>query len=239
MTDRYRDTENQTIITRECFFFPVANGTLDSLSDDCPNGSSNETFWTTGIEWDDWDATLWTPEQRQFLMEPGTVSRQIYIFLGIILTLVVLFGIFANFTVLYVFSRYYYLCRSIICISYSWNLPLIFPTGDYYLNRIKRLRTTANVFIINLAICDFLSCCIFPMAIYSTFRGRWSFGFAGTGTDFLDFHSCHRFGTIMIKQNRPPLYRFPTHYRCDEALVRYINLDVVRYTACIDVVGNL
>ena len=49
-------------------------------------------------------------------------------------------------------------------------------TGD----RFKRLRTPTNVFIINLAVCDFLSCCLHSLSIYSSiFRGRWSFGQTG------------------------------------------------------------
>lgn len=45
--------------------------------------------------------------------------------------------------------------------------------------RFKRLRTPANVFIINLTICDFCACCLHPLAVYSAFRGRWSFGQTG------------------------------------------------------------
>jgi hypothetical protein len=41
------------------------------------------------------------------------------------------------------------------------------------------LRTPANVFIINLTICDFFACCLHPLAVYSSFRGRWSFGQTG------------------------------------------------------------
>ena len=46
--------------------------------------------------------------------------------------------------------------------------------------RFKRLRTPDNVFVINLTLCDFLSCFLHPLSIYSTFRGRWSFGQTGT-----------------------------------------------------------
>ena len=52
-----------------------------------------------------------------------------------------------------------------------------FIIGHRY--RFKRLRTPANVLIGNLAVCDLLSCCLHSMAIYSTFRGRWSFGQTG------------------------------------------------------------
>ena len=104
MTDKNRVIEKQTIAT-ECFLFSVANGTLDSLSDDSPNGGSNETLLATCFEWDDWDESLWTPEQRQLLMELGAVPRRVHISLGILLTLVVLFGIIANSIILFVFSR--------------------------------------------------------------------------------------------------------------------------------------
>jgi r-opsin len=30
-----------------------------------------------------------------------------------------------------------------------------------------------------LTICDFLACCLHPLAVYSAFRGRWSFGQTG------------------------------------------------------------
>lgn len=48
--------------------------------------------------------------------------------------------------------------------------------------RFKRLRTPSNVFIINLTICDFCACCLHPLAVYSAFRGRWSFGQTGMFT---------------------------------------------------------
>ena len=48
MTNKNRDTENQTIVT-ECFLlFSVANDTLGSLSDDSQNGRSNETRLANG-----------------------------------------------------------------------------------------------------------------------------------------------------------------------------------------------
>jgi hypothetical protein len=55
-------------------------------------------------------------------------------------------------------------------------------------NRFKRLRTPANVFIINLTICDFFACCLHPLAVYSAFRGRWSFG--QTGKIFCRMSNC-------------------------------------------------
>ena len=70
------------------------------LSDD---NNRNET--SLGIDWDDWDLDLWTPEQRQ-LLELGRIPRQVYIVLGVLLTLIVLFGFTANSTILYVFSRF-------------------------------------------------------------------------------------------------------------------------------------
>ena len=51
--------------------------------------------------------------------------------------------------------------------------------GILYKNRFKRLRTPANVLVMNLTVCDFISCLIHPMAIYSAYRGRWSFGKTG------------------------------------------------------------
>ena len=47
---------------------------------------------------------------------------------------------------------------------------LKFSNGDQY--KFKRLKTTANIFTINLTICDLLSCCLHRLAIYSAFRGR-------------------------------------------------------------------
>lgn len=64
----------------------------------------NGTTPSTRIEWDDWDQSVWTPEQR-LLLEQGAIPRQVHVSLGILLTLVVLFGIAANSAILYVFSR--------------------------------------------------------------------------------------------------------------------------------------
>jgi hypothetical protein len=63
---------------------------------------SNETL---GIDWDDWDVSLWTLEQRQ-LLERGGVSRRIHVALDVLLSFIVLFGFAPHFTILYVFSRY-------------------------------------------------------------------------------------------------------------------------------------
>ena len=71
-------------------------------SDD-PDGR-NEAL-TAWIEWDDWDESLWSPEQRQ-LLEQGTIPRELHFSLGAFLTLIVVFGIISNSTILYVFSRY-------------------------------------------------------------------------------------------------------------------------------------
>ena len=69
-----------------------------NTSDD---SSGNETSW---IEWDDWDESLWTPEQKQML-EQGVIPYSVHVLLGILLILIVLFGVIANSTILYVFSR--------------------------------------------------------------------------------------------------------------------------------------
>ena len=70
---------------------------------DDDNNNRNET--SLGIDWDDWDLDLWTPEQRQ-LLELGRIPRHVYIVLGVLLTFIVLFGFTANSTILYVFSRF-------------------------------------------------------------------------------------------------------------------------------------
>ena len=56
------------------------------------------------IEWDNWDVGLWTPEQRRSI-ELGVVPQEVYVFLGVALSLVVVFGIVANATILYVFAK--------------------------------------------------------------------------------------------------------------------------------------
>ena len=80
-------------------------GLMDSLSNDSPNGRSNETLLATCFEWDDWDEFIWTPEQRKLLMEQGAMLRRVHFSLGILLALVVLFGIIANSIVLFVITR--------------------------------------------------------------------------------------------------------------------------------------
>lgn len=54
-----------------------------------------------------------------------------------------------------------------------------FINDNFVKDRFKRLRTPANVLVMNLTACDFISCLIHPMAIYSAYRGRWSFGKTG------------------------------------------------------------
>ena len=78
------------------------------------DNNRNET--SLGIVWDDWDLDLWTPEQRQ-LLELGRIPRQVYIVLGVLLTLIVLFGFTANATILYVFSRFAVLNLFVCCQS--------------------------------------------------------------------------------------------------------------------------
>lgn len=52
---------------------------------------------------DPWDFP-WTDEQRRQI-ESGAVPRQALVVLGLVLFIVVLFGLVANATILYVFSR--------------------------------------------------------------------------------------------------------------------------------------
>jgi hypothetical protein len=52
---------------------------------DDDNNNRNET--SLGIDWDDWDLDLWTPEQRQ-LLELGWIPRHVYIVLGVLLTFI-------------------------------------------------------------------------------------------------------------------------------------------------------
>lgn len=65
-------------------------------------GRINET--SVAVDWDDWDVSLWTPEQRR-LLERGAIPREVHVALGVLLALIVLFGVAANSTILYVFSR--------------------------------------------------------------------------------------------------------------------------------------
>lgn len=55
-------------------------------------------------DWDTWDEGLWTPEQR-LLLEQGLAPRHAYVTMGVLLSFIVIFGLVANATILYVFSR--------------------------------------------------------------------------------------------------------------------------------------
>jgi len=134
--------------------------------DDNPYTDYNDLIHVTRSTWLlNWnrqgEATNWSNQ-----LQPGTnqdllfwtpyqrfqlkqIPRSLHVSLGVILALVSLFGIISNITILYVFSRF------------------------------KRLRTPANVFIINLTISDLGACFIHPMSIYSAFNGGWSFGHLG------------------------------------------------------------
>jgi hypothetical protein len=59
---------------------------------------------TSLVQWDDWDQSLWTAEQRQ-LLERGAIPPEVHITLGVLLTLIVLFGVAANSSIFYVFAR--------------------------------------------------------------------------------------------------------------------------------------
>lgn len=56
------------------------------------------------LDWDSWDESLWTSEQR-LMLEQGIAPRHVYVSMGVLLSLVVVFGLIANATILYVFSR--------------------------------------------------------------------------------------------------------------------------------------
>ncbi|KAI9552860.1 arthropsin4 [Daphnia sinensis] len=136
----------------------------------------------------DWDNwdLLLWTPEQRALLEQGVIPREVHVAFGVLLTLIVIFGFTANSTILYIFSRF------------------------------KRLRTPANVFIINLTICDFLACCLHPLAVYSAFRGRWSFGQSGCnlygmGVAFFGLNSivtlsaiaCERYVVITSSSCRP------------------------------------
>ena len=112
MTNKNQDNKNRTIAT-ECFLFSVANETLDSLSDDSVDGRSNETLLGTYFEWDG---------KQGRLMQQGGVSHQVQILLGVLLILFVVFGIFANSVILYVFSRYRAVNKSGISFSFRHHI---------------------------------------------------------------------------------------------------------------------
>ncbi|KAI9552890.1 arthropsin3 [Daphnia sinensis] len=156
------------------------------------NGNASSSIYSSISigDWDEWDETLWTAKQRQWL-EQGVVPREVYVTLSVVLSLVVVFGLIANATILYIFSRF------------------------------KRLRTPANVLVINLTACDFISCLIHPMAVYSSYRGRWSFGKTGcnlyaTGIGFFGLNSivtlsaiaCERYIVITSSSCRPAVARW-------------------------------
>ncbi|XP_045036544.1 melanopsin [Daphnia magna] len=136
----------------------------------------------------DWDNwdLLLWTPEQRTLLEQGVIPREVHVAFGVLLSLIVIFGFAANSTILYIFSRF------------------------------KRLRTPANVFIINLTICDFLACCLHPLAVYSAFRGRWSFGQSGCnlygmGVAFFGLNSivtlsaiaCERYIVITSSSCRP------------------------------------
>ena len=68
------------------------------------NNISSSTSIST-VDWDEWDESLWTDEQRQWL-ETASVPREVYVTMSVVLSLVVFFGLIANATILYVFFRY-------------------------------------------------------------------------------------------------------------------------------------
>lgn len=63
----------------------------------------NDSFMSI-LDWDSWDESLWTEEQR-LALEQGIASRSVYVTMGVLLSLVVVFGLIANATILYVFFR--------------------------------------------------------------------------------------------------------------------------------------
>lgn len=83
---------------------PIGRPDLAGNASAIRNDEANGTVATVLVEWDDWDRTLWTPEQRRRI-EAGVVPREVHIALGVALSLIVLFGVAANGTILYVFSR--------------------------------------------------------------------------------------------------------------------------------------
>ena len=68
------------------------------------NNISSSTSIST-VDWDEWDESLWTDEQRQWL-ETASVPREVYVTMSVVLSLVVFFGLIANATILYVFFRF-------------------------------------------------------------------------------------------------------------------------------------
>jgi hypothetical protein len=67
--------------------------------------TSSPTSIISTVDWDEWDESLWTDEQRQWI-ETASVPREVYVTMSVVLSLIVFFGLIANATILYVFSRY-------------------------------------------------------------------------------------------------------------------------------------
>ena len=67
------------------------------------------------------DEFLWTTEQRR-LLQQGAVPHRVQILLGVLLILFVVFGIFANSVILYVFSRYRAVNKSGISFSFRHHI---------------------------------------------------------------------------------------------------------------------
>jgi r-opsin len=80
------------------------NNSTSQQDDDEEMGRSNFTSGVLLIEWDDWDQSLWTAEQRQ-LLQRGAIPPEVHITLGVFLALIVLFGVAANSSIFYVFAR--------------------------------------------------------------------------------------------------------------------------------------
>lgn len=84
------------------------NNSRSSQQDDEESKSTNITSSSGStvllVQWDDWDQSLWTAEQRQ-LLERGGIPPEVHITLGVLLTLIVLFGVAANSSIFYVFAR--------------------------------------------------------------------------------------------------------------------------------------
>ena len=66
---------------------------------------SSPTCIISTVDWDEWDESFWTDEQRQWL-ETASVPREVYVTMSVVLSFVVFFGLIANAAILYVFSRY-------------------------------------------------------------------------------------------------------------------------------------
>ncbi|XP_046454574.1 melanopsin-like isoform X2 [Daphnia pulex] len=98
------------------------------------------------VEGDD-DDPFWSQEQL-ILIENFPANA--FVVMGLIVSIIGIFGLVANGMVLFIFSRF------------------------------KRLRSPpVNTFIINLAFSDMLSSILHSMAAYSNFNGRWAFGRLG------------------------------------------------------------